>query len=198
MDQDSSKPLQRPGSLQRSGSRASTWRSWSPFDPLANYERSLHNYPWLTIDEDEEHDPLQTEEFRDYIPSAPPSLRRTRRYPSLRIVDEASEQTCHEETSSQRQPDLERGGSNKVEPETLLNLREPDPNLVYTHTPLFRPDRPADPLTRTSPGDLGRRRRPCQPTYVNPVLFIALFILSWESNLLPRHCPYYSERLPSR
>ena len=136
MDQDSSKPLQRVGSLQRSSSRASIWRSWSPFDPVANYERSLHNYPWLTIDEDEEHDPLQTEEFRDYIPSAPPSLRRARRYPSLRVVDEASERTGHEEPSYQRQPDLEQGGSDKVEPEALLDYREPDPNLVNTHKPL--------------------------------------------------------------
>jgi hypothetical protein len=136
MDQDSSKPLQRAGSLQRSGSRASIWRSWSPFDPVANYERSLHNYPWLTIDEDEEHEPLQTEEFRDYIPSAPPSLRRTRRYPSLRVVDEASERTDHEEPLHQRQPDLEQGaGSDKVEPEALLDYREPDPNLVHTHAP---------------------------------------------------------------
>lgn len=159
---DSSTPLQRSGSLQRSSSRASIWRSWSPFDPVANYERSLHNYPWLTIDEDEEHDPLQTEEFRDYTPSAPPSLRRTtRRFPSLRVVDEASEQTvCHEEVSYQPQPDLEQG-SDKVEPEPLLDYRESDPNLVRA----FAPDEGKPPLTR--PGNLGRRLGPSQPAQLD-------------------------------
>lgn len=112
--------------LTRSSSLSSTWRTWSPFDPLSNYERSLHNYPWLTIDEDEEHEPLRTPEFRGYSP--PPSLRRARH---LQPLADASEGPRNEEASVTRQPDLEQG-PDKVEPEPLLDHREPGPNLVRT------------------------------------------------------------------
>ncbi|KXX74487.1 putative transporter mfs2 [Madurella mycetomatis] len=99
--------------LARSSSLSSIWRSWSPFDPLSNYERSLHNYPWLTIDEDEEHEPLRTPEFRGYSP--PPSPRQARR---LQPLVDASERPRNEEASSRRQPDLEQGS----DPEPFLDI----------------------------------------------------------------------------
>ncbi|KAK3291686.1 major facilitator superfamily domain-containing protein [Chaetomium fimeti] len=112
--------------LQRSSSRASIWRSWSPFNPLSNYERSLHNYPWLSIDEDEKHEPLQAAEFTDYPPPSSPPLHPAQRLPSL--VDDF-ERASHEEASHRRRLDLEQG-SETVEPEPLLDVQDPDPNLV--------------------------------------------------------------------
>ncbi|KAK4098899.1 MFS general substrate transporter [Parathielavia hyrcaniae] len=111
---NSATPLPRTNSRASvwSGSRSSIWRSWSPFNPVANYERSLDNYPWLTINEDE------------YSRPSPPSLRRARHKPTLN-------DTCeHAGASDRHQRDPERGSGDTVDPEPLLDPQEPDPNLV--------------------------------------------------------------------
>ncbi|KAH7121926.1 major facilitator superfamily domain-containing protein [Dactylonectria estremocensis] len=94
--------------LSRANSRSSLWRSWSPMlDPLSNYDKSRHHYPWLMGSDD---DPL-----------GDTALRRATPLPSLiEIPDDRRDQD-----SSDSNRDLESS-----DPDPLLGVTDRDPNLV--------------------------------------------------------------------
>lgn len=125
--------------LSRATSRSSLWRSWSPMlDPLSNYDKSRHQYPWLIGPDD---DPLG---------STP--LQRATPLPSLIETPE----NRRDQNSSDSNRDLESS-----DPDPLLGVTERDPNLVgpYSiHSPLIKTD------TLVLQGDLGRRRRSYEST----------------------------------
>lgn len=135
-------------SLSRMASKSSLWRSWTA-DPTADYNKSLHKFPWLAREEDENGDDdgqhlAAVERNPPHYSSPLPSLREAH-YPEWT-------------TTIGRQPygrinasDLERD-SFEVSPEgsvtepEVQSLREPmverdaaaieDPHLV-NHTPSF-------------------------------------------------------------
>ncbi|KAH6987234.1 major facilitator superfamily domain-containing protein [Ilyonectria destructans] len=107
--------------LSRANSRSSLWRTWSPMlDPLANYDKSRHHYPWLVGND--EHGPLDT------------TLRRATPLPSLIEIPDNTHRPDRGQDSCDSARDLENS-----DPEPLLEITENDPNLVTW-------DGPSDPM----------------------------------------------------
>ncbi|KAF7549924.1 hypothetical protein G7Z17_g6051 [Cylindrodendrum hubeiense] len=107
--------------LSRAASRSSIWRTWSPMlDPLANYDKSRHHYPWLMGPED--HDPLVT------------PLRRATPLPSLIEIPDSTHRSGRGQDSCDSDRDLESS-----DPDPLLGGTTEEPNLVTW-------DGPDDPM----------------------------------------------------
>ncbi|KAL6409002.1 hypothetical protein AUP68_07953 [Ilyonectria robusta] len=133
--------------LSRVNSRSSLWRTWSPMlDPLANYDKSRHHYPWLVGND--EYGPLDT------------TLRRATPLPSLIEIPDNTHQPGRGQDSCDSDRDLEN-----TDPEPLLDITENDPNLVRPRLTQLSHHK-ADLLVPQ--GDLGWPMRPYEPSQLDP------------------------------
>lgn len=150
--------------LSRVNSRSSLWRTWSPMlDPLANYDKSRHHYPWLVGND--EHGPLDT------------TLRRATPLPSLIEIPDNTHRPDRGQDSCDSDRDLENS-----DPEPLLEITENDPNLVSPRptqcriarlTSLFLKvtwDGPSDPM---NPHNWTRKKKWVSTVLVSCFTFIS-------------------------